>query len=76
MAHVIAEAFPIEGQRALQPVDALVTDFARTLGVDPPAVRVHNPSFTRIDAVRAVPKGSPDPGARGSKGLGGKVKGR
>ncbi len=53
MASVITEAFPVEGQPALGPVDTLVADCARTLGVEKPAVYVRNNPFTRIYAVRA-----------------------
>ncbi len=53
MANVITEAFPVEGQPALAPVDRIVADCARTLGIDKPKVYVRNNPLTRIYALQA-----------------------
>ena len=53
MAGVITEAFPVEGQPPLRPVEDLVADCARALGVERPAVYVRNHPMTRIYAVRS-----------------------
>jgi Zn-dependent protease with chaperone function len=53
LAAVITEAFPVEGQSALKPVDQLVADCARTLGVEKPAIYVRNSSVTRIYSVQS-----------------------
>ncbi len=53
MANVISEAFPIEGQHALKPVDDLIAECASTLGVDKSAVYLRNSPQTRIYAVMA-----------------------
>ena len=53
MANIITEAFPIEGQPGFRPVDEVVADCARTLGVDKPAVYLRNSPQTRIYTVQA-----------------------
>ncbi len=53
MANIITQAFPVEGQPALKPVDDLVAECARTLGVDKPAVYVRNSPQTLIYTVQA-----------------------
>lgn len=53
MASVITEAFPVEGQPALEPVDDLVADCARTLGVDKPTVYLRNSPQSRVYTVQA-----------------------
>ena len=53
LAGVITEASPVEGQPPLKPVESLVAECARTLGVEQPAVYVRNNPLTRIYAVRS-----------------------
>ena len=53
MANIITQAFPVEGQPALKPVDDLVAECARTLGVNRPAVYVRNSPQTLIYTVQA-----------------------
>jgi Zn-dependent protease with chaperone function len=53
MANIITEAFPIEGQPGLRPVDEVVADCARMLGVDKPAVYLRNSPQTRIYTMQA-----------------------
>jgi Zn-dependent protease with chaperone function len=53
MATLITEAFPVEGQPALRPVDDLVAECARTLGVARPNVYIRSSPQTRIYTVQA-----------------------
>ena len=53
IANIITEAFPIEGQPALRPLDLEVEIRARTLGVAQPTVHVRNSPFTLAYVVRA-----------------------
>jgi len=53
IANIITEAFPVEGQPALRPLDSEVERCARTLGVARPAVYVRNSPFTQAYVVRA-----------------------
>jgi Zn-dependent protease with chaperone function len=53
MANIITQAFPVEGQPALKPVDDLVADCALTLGVEKPEVYVRNSPSTRIYTVQS-----------------------
>jgi Zn-dependent protease with chaperone function len=53
LANIITQAFPVEGQPALKPVETLVGDCARTLGVEMPLVYVRNNANTRIYSVEA-----------------------
>jgi Zn-dependent protease with chaperone function len=53
MANVITEAFPIEGQPGFRPVDEVVAECARILGVDKPDVYLRNSPQTRIYTVQA-----------------------
>jgi Zn-dependent protease with chaperone function len=53
LASIVIEAFPVEGQDALKPIDTLVTECARTLEVDKPDVHVRNSPLTRAYTVRA-----------------------
>lgn len=52
IANIITSAFSIEGQ-PLSRLDRLVAECAGTLGVDRPAIYVHNDPYTRIYIVRA-----------------------
>jgi Zn-dependent protease with chaperone function len=53
ITNIITEAFPVEGQPALRPIDAEVERCAQTLGVAKPAVYVRNSPFTQAYVVRA-----------------------
>ncbi len=53
IANIITEAFPVEGQPALRPIDVEVERCARTLGVAKPAVYVRNSPFTQAYVARA-----------------------
>jgi Zn-dependent protease with chaperone function len=53
MANLITQAFPVEGQPALRPVDDLVADCAAILGVAKPDVYVRNSPQTLIYTVQA-----------------------
>jgi Zn-dependent protease with chaperone function len=53
IASTITQAFPIEGQTALQSVDALVGECARTLGLDKPVIYVRNHTQQRVYSVKA-----------------------
>jgi Zn-dependent protease with chaperone function len=53
IANIITEAFPIEGQAALRPLEAEVEQCARTLGITRPAVYVRNSPFAQAYVTRA-----------------------
>ena len=53
VAGLMAEAFPVEGQPALGPLERVVADCAARLGVPAPAVHVRNSPFTHAYVVRA-----------------------
>ncbi len=53
VANIITEAFPVEGQPALRPLEQLVEECAGTLGVAKPAVHVRNSPLTQAYVVRA-----------------------
>ena len=53
LSNLINEAFPVEGQPALGPVDGLVAECAGTLGLEKPAVWVRNSPFARAYALEA-----------------------
>ena len=53
IANIITEAFPVEGQPALRPIEVEVERCARTLGVAKPAVYVRNSPFTQAYVSRA-----------------------
>jgi hypothetical protein len=62
MANTITQAFPVEGQPALRPVDEVVADCARTLSVDKPDVYARNyprPSFTPWRPAAGITLSSP-----------------
>jgi len=53
IANIINEAFPVEGQPALRPLEAEVEHCARILGVAKPVVHVRNSPFTEAYVARA-----------------------
>ena len=53
VANIIAEAFPIEGQPALRPLERVVERCAGTLGLPEPLVHVRNSPLTQAYVVRA-----------------------
>ncbi len=53
IASIITEAFPIEGQPALRPLEAEVERCAKTLGIARPVVYVRNSPFAQAYVIRA-----------------------